>query len=63
MSPKLQKTLLVVLGSAIAALPFALPVLAPFHILFASVGSALGGGALIRSPGDERPRATRAGVK
>jgi hypothetical protein len=54
MSPNVSRFLLCVLGGAIAALPLAFPTLAPFQVLFASVGSALGGGAVIPRPGDAK---------
>jgi hypothetical protein len=52
MSPSVKKWLLTGLGCLLAGAPAVFPALAPFAQLFAAVGGALGGGALVQRPGD-----------
>jgi hypothetical protein len=54
LSPAVQRTLLALLGTVIATAPYFVPVLAPFAAPLTALGAALGGGAVIRRPGDAR---------
>jgi hypothetical protein len=54
MTPRVKKCLFVLAGALLAALPQAVPALAPFGEFFVAIGGALGGGALIPRPGDAK---------
>jgi hypothetical protein len=52
MSPALSKTLLTILGGALASAATVLP--PPWATVALVLGGFLGGGALVRRPGDEK---------
>jgi hypothetical protein len=52
MSPAVSKTLLTILGGALAAAATVLP--PPWGMLAVAIGGALSGGALVKRPGDVR---------
>jgi hypothetical protein len=53
MSPATQKTLMSVAAAVLMALAF-VPQLAPYAVALTTLAGALGGGALIKRPGDAK---------
>lgn len=51
-TPAQLKILLSVIGAACVVVPQFFPSLAPYSEILIGIGTALGGGALIRRPGD-----------
>jgi hypothetical protein len=58
MTPTTQKTVLAAIGTVVATLPFVVPALEPYQLLMIGIGTAMGGAALVKRPGDTAPPKT-----